>query len=121
MVPIFSRYELIKTHRRARYPSERVTDLGDYPPEKLAYLMAAPSYCRAKGAEYGPFTEKLIPTILSEHAIRNLRKTQGILASGTKPNLGRQAHQGFWNLHYLANVTPSMVLLSNIQRITGKT
>jgi transposase len=84
LVRIFYHYELIKTHRRARYPGERVTDLGDYPPEKLAYLMATPSYCRRKAAEYGPFTEKLIRTILSDHAMRNLRKAQGILRLAEK-------------------------------------
>jgi len=78
-VRIFYHHELIKTHRRARYPGERLTDETDYPPEKLAYLMATPSYCRRKAAEYGPNTERFIHTILSDHAMRNLRKAQGIL------------------------------------------
>lgn len=84
LVRIFYHHELIKTHRRARYPGERVTDLSDYPPEKLAYLMATPTYCRNKAAEYGPYTEKLICAILSEHAMRNLRKAQGILRLAEK-------------------------------------
>jgi transposase len=84
LVRVFYHHELIKTHRRARYPGERLTDLSDYPPEKLAYLMATPTYCRRKAAEYGPYTEKLIGTILSEHAMRNLRKAQGILRLAQK-------------------------------------
>ena len=84
VVQIFSQHELIKTHRKAKYPGERLTDLSDYPPEKLAYLMATPTYCRKKASEYGPFTEKLIGKILSEHAMRNLRKAQGILRLGEK-------------------------------------
>jgi transposase len=84
LVRIFYHHELIKTHRRARYPGERLTDLRDYPPEKLAYLMATPSYCRRKAALYGPHTEKFIRTILSEHAMRNLRKAQGILRLAEK-------------------------------------
>ena len=84
LVRIFFRHELIKTHRVAKYPGERVTDLSDYPPEKLAYLMATPTYCRGKAAEYGPYTERLVPKILSEHAMRNLRKAQGILRLGEK-------------------------------------
>ncbi|MDY6845062.1 MAG: hypothetical protein SVW57_13345 [Thermodesulfobacteriota bacterium] len=56
----------------------------DYPPEKLAYLMATPSYCRKKAAKYGPYTEQLISEILSDHAMRNLRKAQGILRLGEK-------------------------------------
>ena len=84
VVQIFYQHELIKTHRKAKYPGERLTDLSDYPPEKLAYLMATPTYCRRKASEYGPFTEKLIGEILSEHAMRNLRKAQGILRLGEK-------------------------------------
>jgi len=84
LVRIFYRHELIKTHRRARYPGERLTDESDYPPEKLAYLMATPTYCRRKAAEYGPHTERLISKILSDHAMRNLRKAQGILRLAEK-------------------------------------
>jgi len=46
--------------------------------------MATPSYCRKKAQDYGPYTEKLICKILSEHAMRNLRKAQGILRLGEK-------------------------------------
>jgi len=84
LVQIFCNHELIKTHPRSKYPGERVTDESDYPPEKLAYLMATPSYCRKKAAEYGPCTEQLISEILSDHAMRNLRKAQGILRLGEK-------------------------------------
>jgi len=84
VVQIFSQHELIKTHRKAKYPGERLTDLSDYPPEKLAYLMATPTYCRRKASEYGPYTERLISKILSDHAMRNLRKAQGILRLGEK-------------------------------------
>lgn len=84
LIQIFYQHELIKTHPRSRYPGERLTDETDYPAEKLAYLMATPSYCRKKAQEYGPYTEKLICKILSEHAMRNLRKAQGILRLGEK-------------------------------------
>lgn len=84
IVQIFYEHELIKTHRRARYPGEWVTDQTDYPPDRLAYLMATPTYCRNKAAEYGPYTEQLISKILSDHAMRNLRKAQGILRLAEK-------------------------------------
>ena len=89
LVRIYFEHELIKTHPRAKYPGQRVTDINDYPPEKLAYLMATPTYCREKASQYGPFTEKLICKILSDHAMRNLRKAQGILRLGEKYG-GRQ-------------------------------
>ena len=61
-----------------------MTDESDFPPPKLAYLMAVPTWCREKAAEFGPHTEKLISNILSDHAMRNLRKAQAILRLGEK-------------------------------------
>ncbi len=84
LVQIFYQHELIKTHLRSRHPGGWATDETDYPPEKLAYLMATPTYCRKKAAEYGPHTEKLIQEILLTHAMRNLRKAQAILRLGEK-------------------------------------
>lgn len=84
LVQIFYQHALIKTHPRSKYPGQRITDETDYPPEKLAYLLATPTYCRKKASEYGPHTEKLICNILSDHAMRNLRKAQAILRLGEK-------------------------------------
>ena len=61
-----------------------MTDTTDYPPEKLAFLMATPTWCRKRAAEYGPHTEALITAILEEHAMRNLRKAQAILRLAEK-------------------------------------
>jgi transposase len=84
LVQIFYQHDLIKTHPRSKYPGKRITDETDYPPEKLAYLIATPTHCRKKASEYGPHTEKLICNILSDHAMRNLRRAQGILRLGEK-------------------------------------
>jgi len=84
LVTIFLDGELIKTHLRAKRPGTWVTDPSDYPPEKLAYLMRTPTYCRSRAAQIGPETETLISRILSEHAMRNLRKAQAILRLAEK-------------------------------------
>lgn len=84
LVKIFYEHELIKIHTRGKHPGERLTDINDYPPEKLAYLKATPDYCINKASEYGPFTERLMRKILSDHAMKNLRKAQGILRLGEK-------------------------------------
>ncbi len=84
LVRIFLKEELIKTHVRAVRPGTWRTDPSDYPPEKLAYLMPAPSYCRSKAAQIGPHTESLIRAILGDHAMRNLRKAQAVLRLGEK-------------------------------------
>jgi hypothetical protein len=46
--------------------------------------MPTPTYCRKKASEIGPNTEALIEEILREHAMRNLRKAQGILRLADK-------------------------------------
>ena len=71
-------------HIRAERPGTWVTDPTDYPPEKLAYLMATPSFCREKASQIGPHTQTLVRRILSEHAMRNLRKVQAILRLAEK-------------------------------------
>jgi transposase len=91
LVEIFLNHDLIKTHPRSNRPGKWVTDKSDYPPDKMAYLMATPTYCRKKAAEFGPFTETFISTILSDHAMRNLRKAQAILRLGEK--YGQQLEQ----------------------------
>jgi transposase len=83
-VEVFLDHERIKLHPRASRPGTWVTDQTDYPPDKLAFLMATPTWCRKKAAEYGPHTEALITAILEERAMRNLRKTQAILRLAEK-------------------------------------
>jgi transposase len=81
---IFLDQERIKVHPRSHTSGRWVTDQTDYPPEKLAFLMATPTWCRKKAAEFGPSTEALIAAILKENAMRNLRKVQAILRLGEK-------------------------------------
>ena len=105
LVQIFLDAQLIKTHQRAVRPGTWKTDLSDYPPEKLAYLMPAPTHCRSKAAQIGPQTEALIREILGDHAMRNLRKAQAVLRLGEKygPAAMEAAAQqtlSFGNLQY---------------------
>ncbi len=84
LVQIFFDEQLIKTHLRAEQPGTWVTDPSDYPPDKLAYLMPTPTYCRKKASEIGPHTGALVEEILRDHAMRNLRKAQAILRLADK-------------------------------------
>lgn len=83
-VRIFLNHELIKTHSRSFRPGTWVTDVTDYPPQKLAWLMSTPTFCRNKAAEYGPHVAQFVHDILSSHATRYLRKAQAILRLGEK-------------------------------------
>ena len=46
--------------------------------------MPAPTYCRNKAAAIGPETERLVTIILKQHAMKNLRKVQGLLGLAKK-------------------------------------
>ncbi len=81
---IFLNQERIKLHPRSHTPGRWVTDQSDYPPDKLAFLMATPTWCRKKAAEFGTHTEALITAILKENAMRNLRKAQALLRLAEK-------------------------------------
>ncbi len=84
LVEIFLMHERVKVHPRSHTPGRWVTDQTDYPPEKLAFLMATPTWCRKKAAEFGPHTEALITAVLREGAMKNLRKAQAILRLAEK-------------------------------------
>ena len=84
IVEIFMDHERIKVHPRSHAPGQWATDQMDYPPDKLAFLMATPTWCRQRAAEFGPCTKELVAAILKENAMRNLRKVQAILRLGEK-------------------------------------
>ena len=93
LVRVYLDRELIKTHLRAERPGTWQTDPKDYPPDKLAYLEQTPAYCRRKADELGPHVGQYIRRILSDHAMRNLRKAQGVLRLAEKQH-GAEALDG---------------------------
>ena len=87
MVQLFSGGELIKTH--VRKPRGKQTDLTDYPPEKIAFHMRTPAWCRRRAAEIGPACSALIAGLLAENALYRLRAAQGVLHLADKHQPGR--------------------------------
>ena len=77
MVQIFHRGALVATH--GRKPSGKQTDFGHYPPEKIAFRMRTPTWCRTRAAEIGPATEGVIAGLLEVNALFRLRAAQGVL------------------------------------------
>ena len=77
MVQFFHHGQLIKTHPRKDRGKQ--TDLGDYPPEKIAFHMRTPTWCRHRAAEIGPATVAVIDGLLAENALFRLRAAQGVL------------------------------------------
>ncbi|MDA2926819.1 hypothetical protein MYX78_06235 [Acidobacteria bacterium AH-259-G07] len=79
MLRVYLNHQLIKTHVRVRRAGSWQTDTQDYPPHKRAYLEQTPAYCRQRAAELGPSVGQYVAQILSDHAMRNLRKAQAVL------------------------------------------
>lgn len=76
-VEIFSEGILVKTHSRSH--SGRQTDFADYPPEKVAFFMRTPLWCRRQAAELGGHTSSVVNDLLETNALHRLRSAQGIL------------------------------------------
>jgi len=87
MVQLFAGGDLVKTH--VRKPAGKQTDLGDYPPEKIAFHMRTPAWCRKKAAEVGPACQALTGGLLEDNALYRLRAAQGVLHLADKHQPGR--------------------------------
>jgi hypothetical protein len=82
-VQVFCDGRLVKTHVAA--PGQgRVTDYADYPPEKIAFHMRTPAWCRKRAAEVGPKTVEVIAELLEVNALFRLRAAQGVLGLTNK-------------------------------------
>ena len=68
---------LIKTHPRIE--RGRQTDHADYPPEKIAFFMRTPVWCRDRAAELGPAVEDLVGVLMQVNALFRLRQAQGVI------------------------------------------
>ena len=84
LVRIYQDHRLLKTHLRAHRPGTWRTDEKDYPPGKLAFLEKTPAWCRRRAYELGSHVGEYIGRLLSDHALRNLRKAQGVLRLAEK-------------------------------------
>jgi len=82
-VQMFLAGELVKTHIVAA-DKGRMTDYSDYPPEKIAFHMRTPTWCRKRAAEVGPGAVALIDELLEVNALFRLRAAQGVLGLADK-------------------------------------
>jgi hypothetical protein len=81
-VQLFCTGELIATHPfKAR---GKQTDYSHYPPEKIAFRMRTPVWCRTRAAEIGEDTTAVIDDLLAVNALFRLRAAQGVLGLATK-------------------------------------
>jgi hypothetical protein len=74
---VFVAGQLVKSHRRIE--RGRQTDYGDYPPDKVAFFMRTPSWCRRRARELGPAVTELVDGLLETNALHRLRSAQGVI------------------------------------------
>jgi hypothetical protein len=87
VVQIFHNGQLIATHGRKQQGKQ--TDFGHYPPEKIAFRMRTPTWCRTRAGEIGPACTQLIASLLEVNALLRLRAAQGVLGLADKHTAGR--------------------------------
>jgi len=78
---------MVKTHPRKAWGKQ--TDFGDYPPEKIAFHMRTPAWCRKQAAAIGPACEQLIGELLAGNALYQLRAAQGVIGMADRHDPSR--------------------------------
>ena len=71
-------------HPRPQADTGKRTDLSHYPPEKIAFRMRTPTWCRTRAAEIGPACAAVIADLLEVNALFRLRAAQGVLGLADK-------------------------------------
>ena len=79
LVELYQGVDLVATHLRCTQPGQWQTRLEHYPPEKAAYLIRTPAYCRQQATHIGPATREVVDTLLAERPLDRLRAVQAIL------------------------------------------
>jgi hypothetical protein len=86
-VQFFHKGQLVATH--GRRPRGKATDLSHYPPEKIAFRMRNPTWCRTRAADIGPACVKVVGGLLEGNALFMLRSAQGVLGLANKYDTSR--------------------------------
>lgn len=81
-VEFFDNGEVVKTWPRAERGKQ--TDFADYPPEKIAFFMRTPVWCRKRAGELGPGVSELVNALLEGQALHRLRSAQGVVGLAEK-------------------------------------
>ncbi len=77
LVEFFVDGELVRTWTRIH--RGRQTNYDDYPPEKVAFFMRTPTWCRRRAGELGEHVAALVGELLAENVLHRLRSAQGVL------------------------------------------
>jgi hypothetical protein len=79
LVELFHGVNLVTTHPRCTHPGQWQTRTEDYPPDKAAYLIHTPAYCRQQASQIGSATRQVVELLLADRPLDRLRSVQAIL------------------------------------------
>jgi len=82
MVQVTHDGKVVATHVRCE--KGRSTTVAHYPPERIAFHMRTPTWCRQVAEQVGPACRQVIATLLEVNALFRLRAAQGVLGLGAK-------------------------------------
>jgi hypothetical protein len=104
IVRFYAGTELAKTHLRGK-PGQRQTDWNDYPPDKAAFFLRTPNWCREQASQLGEHVRVAIDELLDQHHLHFLRQSQGIIRLAEKYGATRldaacQRALAYGNAHY---------------------
>src|SRR3954447_5568160 len=80
LVEVFVDATVVKTW--ARIEQGRQTDWGDYPPEKVAFFMRTPTWCRRRASELGAHAAVFVAGLFTDSALHPVRAAKGVIALG---------------------------------------
>ena len=86
-VQLFCDGDLVATHARAQ--RSKRTDMSHYPPEKIAFHMRNPTWCRRCAEQIGPQCTAVVTSLLQVGALYRLRSAQGVLTLAGKHGAAR--------------------------------
>jgi transposase len=81
-IQVFLEGKLIKTHPRIERGKQ--TDPADYPPEKIAFFMRTPAWCRRRASELGESVAAVVAALMEVNALYRLRQAQGVVGLADK-------------------------------------
>ncbi|MGH9266275.1 MAG: IS21/IS408/IS1162 family transposase, partial [Acidimicrobiales bacterium] len=76
-VEIYVEGTLVATH--ARVERGKQTNYDHYPPEKIAFMMRTPAWCRRRAAELGEAVAQVVEVLMEVNALYRLRQAQGVV------------------------------------------
>jgi hypothetical protein len=79
LVEIYHERRPVAVHARTTRPGERRINPDHFPPEKQAYMMSTPTWCREQARQVGPCCARFVEELFSRGVLYRLKAAQGTL------------------------------------------